>query len=187
VRTFGVEGDLAPSERQIIFGDPSDHERLQASWRVEAAVPLLWYIGIVAELDRPDRVADVESLARAVLNLEPADFYAGVNARDVAEVLDQADLIYRYHWAARNTQLQGAAAPAGLDGAVVVERHHALNWLIGDGDRAGIGTTSPPIPDFADGARRSAAAANAAGSANTLEINHESFGGIRFNRGPTRW
>ena len=49
----------------------------------------------------------------------------------MSEVLDQADLIYRYHWAVVDANLKGKLPPGKLDGGVTMERHYALNWLIG--------------------------------------------------------
>ena len=53
--------------------------------------------------------------------------------RNIEEILDEADLIYRYNWACVNARIKGENAPAGLDSEVVFERHWGLNWLIGKG------------------------------------------------------
>ncbi|MER9491067.1 DUF4272 domain-containing protein [Mesorhizobium sp. M0320] len=53
------------------------------------------------------------------------------NLRPQSELLDAADLIYRYNWAVMDARVNGKAAPAGLERDVVVERHYVLNWLIG--------------------------------------------------------
>ncbi len=45
--------------------------------------------------------------------------------------LDQADVIYRYHWATTDARIKGQPSPAKLEGGVVQERHYVLNWLIG--------------------------------------------------------
>ena len=45
------------------------------------------------------------------------------------------DRIYRYHWAVRDARIRGESVD-GLDAGVVVERHYALNWLIGYLDQA---------------------------------------------------
>ncbi|HEX6611164.1 MAG TPA: DUF4272 domain-containing protein [Hyphomicrobiaceae bacterium] len=39
--------------------------------------------------------------------------------------------MYRYHWAVRDASINGRPSPADLDPGIVMERHHALNWLIG--------------------------------------------------------
>ena len=56
--------------------------------------------------------------------------------RPLSDILDQADLIYRYHWAVVDARINGQDAPAGLNSGVVLERHYALNWLIGYFDQA---------------------------------------------------
>ena len=60
-----------------------------------------------------------------------SQFIEDSELRPIADILDQVDLIYRYHWAVRNARLKGQQIPADLDPDVTVERHHALNWLIG--------------------------------------------------------
>ena len=51
--------------------------------------------------------------------------------RPVDEILDAADLNYRYDWACVNARIDRKSLPCGLNESVVVERHKALNWLIG--------------------------------------------------------
>lgn len=51
--------------------------------------------------------------------------------RPVSQILDEADLIYRYHWAVVDARVNSKDTPAGLEGGVVYERHYSLNWLIG--------------------------------------------------------
>jgi hypothetical protein len=60
---------------------------------------------------------------------------AKAKLRTMKEILDEADLIYRYHWAVTDARVKGRDAPAGLDGGVVYERHYTLNWLIRYGDQ----------------------------------------------------
>ena len=47
------------------------------------------------------------------------------------ELLEQADLIYRLHWACVDARVMGMPAPQGLEEGVVMERHRALFWLAG--------------------------------------------------------
>lgn len=63
-------------------------------------------------------------------------FIKEAKLRPLNEILDPADLIYRYHWAVVDAIINGKAAPAGLDSGVVMERHYALNWLIGYMDQS---------------------------------------------------
>jgi Domain of unknown function (DUF4272) len=50
--------------------------------------------------------------------------------RSKSEILDQADLIYRYRWALVDARYKGREPPAGLNPDVAMERHQVFNWLI---------------------------------------------------------
>ena len=51
--------------------------------------------------------------------------------RAKTRILDEADLIYRYHWAIRDALRRGNPSSGSLHPGVVMERHKAFNWLIG--------------------------------------------------------
>ncbi|TPQ45856.1 DUF4272 domain-containing protein [Prosthecomicrobium hirschii] len=129
VETFSVREKLSPREAAY-FDDPSPSERdkIQFSWRCEAAQELLWALGVDTG----------RSAWPASQTHPPAVFSAAIDAarrllpepRPLPEVLDALDLIYRCHWAVRNEQVAGNTEIADLDGSVIMERHHALNWLV---------------------------------------------------------
>ena len=48
--------------------------------------------------------------------------------------MEQADLIYRLHWACVDARVMGMPAPRNLDAGVVMERHRSLFWLAGCDD-----------------------------------------------------
>ena len=50
--------------------------------------------------------------------------------RPMPQILDEADLIYRLHWAVRDADLNGRPIPPALNQNVVIERYYALNWLM---------------------------------------------------------
>jgi hypothetical protein len=132
VADLGVSADLTPKEKAFIDkATATKKERLQFVWRYEALHVLLWSIGFVDKLDRPETTVDVRSTVRIFVEHRRAGLIAKAKLRTAAEILDAADLIYRYHWAVRDAGLNGRTPPAGLDADIVMERHHALNWLIG--------------------------------------------------------
>ena len=45
-------------------------------------------------------------------------------------------MIFFLDWACTDTRMRDLPAPAGMDGGVVFERHKALNWLVGAGEKA---------------------------------------------------
>ncbi|QMW23758.1 DUF4272 domain-containing protein [Sandaracinobacteroides saxicola] len=125
---------LSPKERAFLSSaTPSHHDRVQFSWRCEAMVPLMWATGLMEELSFPTEDFNFEYLSDFWKTI-PHGFWEGVGTRSADEILDEVDLIYRLHWAVREAQLSEMPVPGGLDEGVVMERHHALNWLIGYGE-----------------------------------------------------
>jgi Domain of unknown function (DUF4272) len=73
----------------------------------------------------------VDFAASTMMERTTSQFIEESNLRPIADILDQADLIYRYHWAVRNARIKGQQIPAALHPGVTAERHYALNWLTG--------------------------------------------------------
>lgn len=113
--------------------DPSDQDYINFIWRYEGVHVMLWALGIFDELGRPDTIADVPRIAETLRKLGTEGLMRQARLRPQSDILDAADLIYRYHWATTDARMNGRAAPAGLEPGVVYERHYALNWLIGYG------------------------------------------------------
>jgi len=135
IETFGVAPHLSPEERAYIADlAPTMHDRMQFSWKYEAAVPLFWALNLIREpLGAPRDCCEPAELIR-IVEQTPDLTHRGL--RPIGVILDEADLIYRYHWATRQADLDRKPPPAGLDEGVTLERHRALNWLIGYNDRA---------------------------------------------------
>ena len=108
----------------------SDQELRNYSWRFESVWVLLWALGQVDELEYPSRICDVEKIIKIFSNTSIKGFIASARLRASPEILDEVDLIYRYHWAVIENQLQHIELSSGLDSGVVYERHYSLNWLV---------------------------------------------------------
>ena len=135
IAEFRVADSLTPKEKKFIFDPkPTDHQRTQFVWRYECYWVLLWALGFVEELDRPEKICDVKRSVRILRDHGREEFLKKAKLRSRKEILDAADLVYRYHWAVRDAQLNRRKAPAGLDPGVVMERHYVLNWLVGYAD-----------------------------------------------------
>ena len=134
VKQLGLAAHFSPRERAFILDPTPPHQDVvQASWRGEAAWPLFWVLGFVDHLDRPTPVVgerDLPEPVHAVQDHGAGPYIERARLRSLDEVLDEADLIYRYHWAVHEAWLRRHKMPAGLDPGVVQERHHALNWLL---------------------------------------------------------
>lgn len=131
VAAFGVEGFLTQKERKVFRDKCTNQEFCSMTWKYEAYWVLLWALGIVKELDYPADACDCDLAINAVAECDGMDaFLQQVHLRDISEILDEADLIFRYDWACVEARIHEEEAPAGLNPDVVFERHCALNWLI---------------------------------------------------------
>jgi hypothetical protein len=132
IKQYHAQDYFTPAEKKFVENPaPAQQDRTQFSWRYEDYWVMLWTLGYVETLDYPEKVCDVPKAVRFLHDSSTEDFIAKAKLRDLSEILDEADLIYRYDWAVVNAHLKKQNSPAGLDGGVVVERHRALNWLIG--------------------------------------------------------
>ncbi len=125
---------LTPNEGAFL-DDPKPEMRTQRTWQLECMWTLFWALKIIDDLEFPDHLADLNTIAQEDFPLgkdrDPGQFIARFTSRrSDAEILDAADLYYRFDWAcvdARVNQQQISVVHPG----VVYERHYALNWLIG--------------------------------------------------------
>lgn len=132
VKDYGLKSHFTPKERSFITNaSPSQHDRVQFTWRYEAAWTLLWALGYVERLEKPNRICDVPRAVRFMQERKASQFVADAKLRPLSEILDQADRIYRYHWAVVDARVNEKKALPGIEPGVTLERHHALNWLIG--------------------------------------------------------
>jgi hypothetical protein len=123
---------FTPTENAFLSKEEiSEGDRIAFSWRYEALNVLLWALSLVPSLGRPDGQCDAGALISLMFELGPDGLQEDAQLCPQSELLSAADLIYRYHWAVVDARLKDQEPPAGLEGAVVYERHYALNWLIG--------------------------------------------------------
>jgi len=130
---YGADQYFSPRERAYLGNpDSTEQERAGFSWQYETLLMMEWALGLVEELSYPDGICDVPMTVRRLREFHSlSEMEAGARPRTRRELLDAADLIYRMDWACVDARVNGFPAPAGLDGGVVMERHHALFWLAG--------------------------------------------------------
>jgi hypothetical protein len=132
INDFKISGHFTPQEKAFVADqNPSERDRIKFSWRYEAAWALLWALGYVATLGKPDSICDVAKAVGFMKERGTDRFIAEARLRPLSEILNEADRIYRYHWAVVDARLNGQSAPAHLEPGITLERHYALNWLIG--------------------------------------------------------
>jgi hypothetical protein len=135
VRDAQLEGWLSRREHRFLFSeDPAQQERVHFGWQLEPLFFLSWCGGLIPTISLPFQQSDMSS----VLGLFPLQssptldrLKAALSLRPTPEVLNWADLLYRAHWAVRESQLRGRGSPARLVPGAVMEWHKAANWMTG--------------------------------------------------------
>jgi hypothetical protein len=125
---------ITPDEAAFL-DDATPEKRIQKTWQLECVWTLFWALNIAADLDFPDHLADLNKIPQQDFPLgkdkDPRQFIERfITRRSDTEILDAADLYYRFDWACVNARINNEEV-AVIHPSVVYERHYALNWLIG--------------------------------------------------------
>ena len=132
IENYDLSSVLSPNERSFVEDpSPSQFDRTQFIWRYEGAWVLLWALSYVEDLAPPTSICDVPAAVTFLAERSREQFIADAKLRPISDLLDANDLIYRYHWAVVDARVNGLEIPSEIDSSVVLERHYALNWLIG--------------------------------------------------------
>jgi hypothetical protein len=130
-KKYQVSQYFTENEKLYVLSDaPTDQQVTDANWRYESLHVLLWALGYKDSLKYAGEVCNVAEDVKIIFAKTRDEFSNQSKLRSKEEILDQADLIYRIHWACVDARTKNQAAPAKLDASVVYERHHVLNWLI---------------------------------------------------------
>jgi hypothetical protein len=134
LRQEGVWDAVSPEERALLASiKPTRRQVIEATWRAEALVPLLWALGKIDGLDAPVGLCDVAVVQGALPELlgSLGEFVSAAVLRPDEEIWEVHEAVYQAHWAVRDAELNSSPIPDGLIPGVIQERHHALNWLTG--------------------------------------------------------
>ena len=130
----GLLESVSPQEAAYLSSsNPSQQQVIDASWRIEGVEVLLWVLRELDELTEngiqchTDRVHNVFGF---FMN-DPGRFLRRRRIRDPSEVYAMLDKIHDQHWSIRNAQLNKQPPPTDLDSGIVLEKHYALNWVVG--------------------------------------------------------
>lgn len=126
--------NLTYNEMKLLEMKANEYDHIVMTWKYEAYWVLIWAMGFVEELKFPSKPMTAEDCHFAinlVIDCNDLDeFMRKIKLRSLEEILDEADLIYRYHWACVNARINNEPAPQNLDEDVVMERREGLDWLI---------------------------------------------------------
>lgn len=118
-------------ERAFIFNDNIDEQQaIQFVWQFECVYVLLWALSLIIELKYPDEICSVPEVMSFIFGFDDINtFNESVQLKDVEDIIDQADLIYRLDWACVEARIKNVEITE-VNSEIILERHRALNWLI---------------------------------------------------------
>jgi len=135
LREEGLWDELSPSELAYVSAEnPTEKQGIDASWRSEALLLLLWALGKIDTLPPPNAQCDsalFQELLPPYALVSVTEFISSAQRRDDEVLLDMADKLLDFHWEARDAKFRGRPIPPHLDIEIIQERHHAINWVIG--------------------------------------------------------
>lgn len=131
VEQYNVSECLSIEESEFLSNDAAaEEDKAKFSWRYEAYYVLLWVLGYINKLDRPENICNVEKAVSVIHSRTKEQFLSESRLRDIEEVLDFAELTRRYHWAVRDDYINQRSPSTNIDSSVVYERHYAFDWIL---------------------------------------------------------
>jgi len=130
VKDYSAKSFFSSAEQKFLANPkPSRQDLANFAWRYECVHVFLWALGYLPKLNAPDQIANVAAEVGIIRDRGPQHFEKDARLRPLSEILDQADLYYRLHWAAIEMRLKGQTNER-INEEIILERHRALNWLI---------------------------------------------------------
>lgn len=129
--------ELSPAELSYVLAEePTEKQTINATWRSEALIVLLWALGKVGTLPAANEQYDTilfQDLLPPFTDLTAAEFISHAHCRPDEELEQMAGELMHFHWEARHAPLNSEPLPPHVDIEIIQERHHAINWIIGAG------------------------------------------------------
>ena len=135
LRVSDLWDELSPMEIAYLSeATPTKKQRIDATWKSEGLIVLLWSLGKISRLPAPNEQCDTsifQKLLPPYASISVADFISSAERRGDDDLLAMADELLDFHWQARDAKINGRETPPHLDIEIIQERHHAINWVIG--------------------------------------------------------
>ncbi|MCR4032037.1 MULTISPECIES: DUF4272 domain-containing protein [Flavobacterium] len=133
LKNYKLWESVTEGEKEFL-ANPTDDRKMYETWKCEGIWTLTWALKKVETLDFPSEFCNLENISAENYPVgkdkDPFDFINAVNeVRSKKEILDAADLYYRYNWACVDERIKGNQIE-GINPGIVYERQYALNWLI---------------------------------------------------------
>lgn len=129
---FGVEECLNKYETRVMENKSSEQDMTEVVWEYECCWALFWILGLVDDITDAGTICDCAAAIRFVSQRESLeDFKSQCKLKSIDEILDMADLYYRYDWACDHKLAVDPDWPTGtLDKDIVYERRLGIAWTM---------------------------------------------------------
>ncbi|MCG9754692.1 DUF4272 domain-containing protein [Shewanella insulae] len=128
IEKYGLSEYVSIYEMALLNQDSiSQQDKFNMQWLAEAAQALAWTIGLV-EMDH-FQGCDDDLAEKIPFNTDPSCFISESKLRPLDEIQQQADLLYRMHWYAKNCRFEGKESK--LCESTISERRKAIDWAYG--------------------------------------------------------
>jgi hypothetical protein len=135
LKEAGLWDDLSPRELRLVeAAAPTEQMMIDAGWRSEALIMLLWALGKLSELPPADKECKpgiFKDILPPFAEISEEEFATTATRRPDAELLDMAEDCMNLHAECYQAERQGRPPRKPVDAGVIRERHHAINWVIG--------------------------------------------------------
>ena len=124
----------SPAEQRFLTtATPPKQDTINAKWRAEAQVALLWAIGKIPSLGSLSESCDTGPLVDAIpaFFTPTKEFIETAVLRDEATIHEEYENVYDAHWKTRDAIRRKVPIPDDVKPSIVQERHHGFNWLTG--------------------------------------------------------
>lgn len=109
----------------------TEKEKINISWQSECIYLMLWTINKIDNIGLPIDQCKVGKMLDLLPNAfdTTKDFIQNARVRPTVEILDKSDLIYRLHWAVRETDSKNKDILGSINSGIIQEWHYAINWI----------------------------------------------------------
>jgi len=133
LQNYKLWESVTEGEKEFL-ANPTDDRKMYETWKCEGIWTLMWALKKVDAIDFPNEFCDLGNISSENYPVghdkNPLEFINAVHeVRSKKEILDAADLYYRYNWACVDERINGRQIE-NINPGIVYERQYALNWLI---------------------------------------------------------
>ena len=130
IKNNDLENIFSSKESEFISQlNPSKENKEQLQLGVEALWELAWVLGLIPKVNHSSLCGNNLVHLIPKPGEDPSEFLASDQMRSHESIYEEADLLFRVHWASREASLNGQPEPTGVPEYVIDQRHKAINWV----------------------------------------------------------